>query len=1187
MVEIFRRKPLLQTGLFALWLLIATSFATPGPAAAQTTAPLPLVAIHVSEITAALETMPAVAPTPTGSGTTGYQWYYQAWRYFVAYESLKEALRSDGTQFVVVSDSDISSGRLLNTDGSPRYPILISLTAEAIADSEVAPLRSYVNAGGFLLAGSSSFTRNPDGTSRQDFALASEMGVHTANASLLNWYANTTLTKTTDHRLISHIPSGTLAWLSAQSSDEIPLGVSPAHPVHTWHFAWQVIQGDATVLAQGDAGPLLTVKNYGQGQFIFHGPFQPIIGHGGFDSGMYAYVIYRKAIEWAFESFNVPIVKVSPWRYPYDAALTVRHDYENVMSLIQTVESSAQFEQSVGAKGDYYFCTGALRTYTGADRGSTIISLQNAVSSYGATIGSHNGGLKNPVNAALQPSDYDYWHWGPDEALDQTVSGYTSGKAYALASIQASFADIEGWLKGLDNGRAGCGAAGNCPRLWVSPAFNSTREDSYDILGQLNSATMGEQKISPFPHWSISYKTPGKRYPHVTLPTSDWYVGTGVAQSSDTHSVASIRAGIDFYYGLGTLINFYGHAPSNNGGVEQELVTYAMAKPATWATNAVGVYDWWRLRSNVTVTPGFTNTGGSYTVTATVSGSTDANTAVELALPTKTGTSPSGIQVFLDGSPAPASEYRTVSYGGVTGVKVRVGTSISTVQVQYVVASPPPVAADDSFIVLEGTTLQEAQPGVLANDTGSTLSAQLVTGPGHGSLTLLSNGSFTYTPTAGYIGSDSFTYRASNGTTTSTIATVTILVRSASTMLFSDDFTRSTGTDPKPFTWTVPTLSGAYPNHGTFNTANGTLNCATDVANNFGIAYSTSLVMGNHSVEADIEFANAGSLGGGILGRLNSTTGQYYSAWIYPEGSAGKPSGYGPASLTLVKMYNWSAWRNDPLGMMTVSIPALGMGWHHLKMTFSGNRIQVYYDGSTTPVIDVVDNNSGGVPAYTSGYPGVDFFAYGNTYGPTCDNFIVRDSTGAAVYTEDFGTNTADPLSPWSRVSGSWTVANGIMQVSGSPSEYAAIAYPDTTPSWGDYLLQAQVSFATGAFGGGVCGRVSPATGARYCVVVLPDGSAAGSNTMKIIKFRAGSPWAEILIGQASLPSVGTGWHLVQVLFAGSRIMAYYDGLLEIDVTDNGFGSTPAYLTGGVSVEMYTDTTPYIMSVDNFVVSTP
>ena len=58
-------------------------------------------------------------------------------------------------------------------------------------------------------------------------------------------------------------------------------------------------------------------------------------------------------------------------------------------------------------------------------------------------------------------------------------------------------------------------------------------------------------------------------------------------------------------------------------------------------------------------------------------------------------------------------------------------------------------------------------PGVLGNDSdpdGDPLTAVLVTGPSHGSLTLNANGSFSYTPAADFAGSDSFTYRASDGT---------------------------------------------------------------------------------------------------------------------------------------------------------------------------------------------------------------------------------------------------------------------------------------------------------------------------------------------------------------------------------------------------------------------------------------
>src|SRR5439155_24947287 len=81
-------------------------------------------------------------------------------------------------------------------------------------------------------------------------------------------------------------------------------------------------------------------------------------------------------------------------------------------------------------------------------------------------------------------------------------------------------------------------------------------------------------------------------------------------------------------------------------------------------------------------------------------------------------------------------------------------------------ANDAPVAVNDSYTTAEDTTLNVAVPGVLINDTdvdGDTLSAVLVSQPTHGSLTLNSNGSFSYVPAANYHGSDSFTYKANDG----------------------------------------------------------------------------------------------------------------------------------------------------------------------------------------------------------------------------------------------------------------------------------------------------------------------------------------------------------------------------------------------------------------------------------------
>ncbi len=88
----------------------------------------------------------------------------------------------------------------------------------------------------------------------------------------------------------------------------------------------------------------------------------------------------------------------------------------------------------------------------------------------------------------------------------------------------------------------------------------------------------------------------------------------------------------------------------------------------------------------------------------------------------------------------------------------------------------PPVANNDAYNTPEDTALTVAAPGVLGNDTSANpLTAIIVTQPANGTVTLNSNGSFTYTPAANYNGPDSFTYKANNGADSNT-ATVSITV---------------------------------------------------------------------------------------------------------------------------------------------------------------------------------------------------------------------------------------------------------------------------------------------------------------------------------------------------------------------------------------------------------------------------
>ena len=101
----------------------------------------------------------------------------------------------------------------------------------------------------------------------------------------------------------------------------------------------------------------------------------------------------------------------------------------------------------------------------------------------------------------------------------------------------------------------------------------------------------------------------------------------------------------------------------------------------------------------------------------------------------------------------------------------------ATVSITVNPVNDPPVARDDAGSTDEDTSLRIA---ALANDTDvdrDPLTALVIDGPAHGTLTLNADGSFAYTPAPDYFGPDAFTYRANDGTAVSNLATVAITVR--------------------------------------------------------------------------------------------------------------------------------------------------------------------------------------------------------------------------------------------------------------------------------------------------------------------------------------------------------------------------------------------------------------------------
>jgi VCBS repeat-containing protein len=91
-----------------------------------------------------------------------------------------------------------------------------------------------------------------------------------------------------------------------------------------------------------------------------------------------------------------------------------------------------------------------------------------------------------------------------------------------------------------------------------------------------------------------------------------------------------------------------------------------------------------------------------------------------------------------------------------------------------------PIGVADSYNAQENTQLTISAPGVLGNDIDndgpSSLTAQLIGDVTQGTLSLATDGGFTYDPATDYIGPDSFTYQAYDGEYYTSTITVSINV---------------------------------------------------------------------------------------------------------------------------------------------------------------------------------------------------------------------------------------------------------------------------------------------------------------------------------------------------------------------------------------------------------------------------
>ena len=191
----------------------------------------------------------------------------------------------------------------------------------------------------------------------------------------------------------------------------------------------------------------------------------------------------------------------------------------------------------------------------------------------------------------------------------------------------------------------------------------------------------------------------------------------------------------------------------------------------------------------------------------------------ERTLVTNSNSSPAELLVRPDGQIYFA--YESNDWGYVE--RYRSPASVTLTTTVTVEDHEPYWSLDDAYATDEDVPLVVPAPGVRTNDTieagAPAATAALVTGPRNGTLTLNADGSFTYTPRAGFFGSDSFTYRLTGGSLIGNTATVALTVRPINDAPVARDVAYTATEDTPLVTAAAPTAAADLMVRYTFDEA--------------------------------------------------------------------------------------------------------------------------------------------------------------------------------------------------------------------------------------------------------------------------------------------------------------------------------------------------------------------------------
>ncbi|HSS49268.1 MAG TPA: hypothetical protein VLX28_10000, partial [Thermoanaerobaculia bacterium] len=347
-----------------------------------------------------------------------------------------------------------------------------------------------------------------------------------------------------------------------------------------------------------------------------------------------------------------------------------------------------------------------------------------------------------------------------------------------------------------------------------------------------------------------------------------------------------------------------------------------------------------------------------------------------------------------------------------------------------------------------------------------------------------------------------------------------VTVTSGATTLFADDFS------PRPLrNWTASPL-------GLF----GNWDASTGVAAYNGGGHTQIYAGGagsgswtNYTVEAKFRLANGSNYPGGLRGRVNTTTGESYAAWLYPGDG-------------VIKLFRVVAWNIDTTGLTLLSQASVGTittgVFHTLAITFNGAAISVSLDG--TGVITATDSTftAGAVALDASNQP-IDWDDVTVTALPPADQLFADNFSLLSL-----ANWTASPLGLFSN----WSAAGGTAAYNGGGHTqiYFGGAGSDT---WTDYKVAAKFRLANGSnYPGGLRGRVNTSTGESYAAWIYP-----GDGVIKLfhsVAWNIDTTGLTLLV-QASVGTITPStFHDLSITFEGSQITVNYDGTDVIQTTD-------------------------------------